>query len=63
MHQFDVYPFNALDGFKCNLWHLKTSNPTPSGPVLLVHGAGVRSNIFNAPNQKKPTGFPYRSRL
>jgi hypothetical protein len=26
--------------------------PTPRGPVLLLHGAGVRSNNFNHPNHK-----------
>ncbi|MGZ3765670.1 MAG: alpha/beta fold hydrolase [Mucilaginibacter sp.] len=52
MHLFDVFPFDSLDGFKCNLWRLQSSKPLPKGPVLLVHGAGVRSNIFNAPNEK-----------
>jgi hypothetical protein len=52
MHEFDVIPFNSLDGFKCNLWRLKNNKPTPKGPVLLVHGAGVSSDIFNAPNEK-----------
>ena len=51
-HSFDVFPFKALDNFNCNLWRLKTSSPTEKGPVLLVHGAGVRSNIFNPPNGK-----------
>jgi len=52
VHQFDLYPFTSFDGFKCNLWRLKTDRPTPKGPVLLVHGAGVKSNVFNAPNGK-----------
>lgn len=51
-HSFDVILFKALDGFELNLWRLKTTNRTPRGPVLLVHGAGVRSNIFNPPNSK-----------
>lgn len=51
-HSFDVIPFKALDGFDLNLWRLKTAHQTPLGPVLLVHGAGVRSNIFNPPNPK-----------
>ena len=51
-HQFEVLPFSASDGFNLNLWRLKNDSPTPRGPVLLLHGAGVRSNIFNAPNDK-----------
>ena len=51
-HQFEVLPFSASDGFSLNLWRLKNDSPTPRGPVLLLHGAGVRSNIFNAPNNK-----------
>ncbi|HYV93289.1 MAG TPA: hypothetical protein VE978_16055 [Chitinophagales bacterium] len=51
-HSFEVIPFTALDGFECNLWHLKNNGDSPRGPVLLVHGAGVRTNIFNPPNEK-----------
>ncbi|MCC5938178.1 MAG: esterase [Lunatimonas sp.] len=51
-NQFDTIPFQALDGFSCNLKHYVTKNPTPKGPVLLVHGAGVRSNIFNPPAEQ-----------
>ena len=51
-HDFEVFPFDAYDGFNCNLWRLKNDGLMPQGPVLLVHGAGVRSNIFNAPNDK-----------
>ena len=51
-HDFEVFPFDAYDGFNCNLWRLKNDGSKPQGPVLLVHGAGVRSNIFNAPNEK-----------
>ncbi|WP_158800548.1 esterase [Pedobacter sp. L105] len=52
MHFFDVFPFESYDGFKCNLWRLQPAKSPTKGPVLLVHGAGVRSNIFNAPNDK-----------
>jgi len=51
-HSFDVYPFLSRDGFSCNLWRLKSTGPVTRGPVLLVHGAGVRSNIFNPPNRR-----------
>ncbi|MFC4873971.1 esterase [Negadavirga shengliensis] len=49
--RFDTIEFDALDGFKCNLKHFISPNPT-KGPVLLVHGAGVSSNIFNPPTHK-----------
>lgn len=49
-HQFDIIPFQAFDGFACNLWRLKHNGSKHRGPVMLVHGAGVRSNIFNPPN-------------
>lgn len=49
-HLFDIIPFKSSDGFECNLWRLKHANASHRGPVLLVHGAGVRSNIFNPPN-------------
>ncbi|MFO7822333.1 MAG: alpha/beta fold hydrolase [Cyclobacterium sp.] len=48
---FETIEFEALDGFKCDLRHLKSDKAT-KGPVLLVHGAGVSSNIFNPPSQK-----------
>lgn len=51
-HSFSVYPFRAYDGFGCNLWRLNNPAETPKGPVLLVHGAGVRSNLFNPPNTR-----------
>ncbi len=51
-HSFEEFPFQAHDGFPCNLWRLKRTTPAVNGPVLLVHGAGVRSNIFNPPNQR-----------
>src|SRR5260370_16186299 len=33
----------------CNLVHLVAAAPPTRGPVILVHGAGVRANIFRAP--------------
>ncbi len=50
-HQFETIEFDAHDGVKCNLKHLINEN-TSKGPVLLVHGAGVRANIFNPPTQQ-----------
>lgn len=45
-----VVPFTASDGFACNLLHIEGGSGE-RGPVLLVHGAGVRANIFRAPVQ------------
>jgi len=50
-HTFDIIPFKAYDGFECNLWRLYHGGSKHRGPVLLVHGAGVRANIFNPPNK------------
>jgi pimeloyl-ACP methyl ester carboxylesterase len=49
-----LIPFTAGDNFQCNLIHLEGGKSTPKGPVLLVHGAGVRANIFRSPT---PTTF------
>ena len=52
----EVIPFIAGDGRAGNVLHVVrssaegTSPGAPGrGPVLLVHGAGVRANIFRAP--------------
>jgi pimeloyl-ACP methyl ester carboxylesterase len=45
-----VVPFRARDGFEANLINLRGSSQPEKGPVLLVHGAGVRANIFRAPS-------------
>ena len=44
-----VVEFTAGDGFKCNLIHVTGERTPDKGPVVLVHGAGVRANIFRAP--------------
>jgi pimeloyl-ACP methyl ester carboxylesterase len=45
----EVIPFEARDGFRCNLIHMRGAVAPHKGPVLLVHGAGVRANLFRAP--------------
>lgn len=45
----EVIDFTAGDGRKANLIHVIGPRPPVRGPVLLVHGAGVRANIFRAP--------------
>jgi hypothetical protein len=45
-----VIPFTAGDGLQCNLINVRGPGSPSKGPVLLVHGAGVRANIFRAPS-------------
>jgi hypothetical protein len=45
----EIVPFRAGDGMECNLIHVQGSAAPVKGPVLLVHGAGVRANIFRSP--------------
>jgi hypothetical protein len=42
--------FTAGDGLECNLINVRGEPAPERGPVLLVHGAGVRANIFRAPS-------------
>ena len=44
-----VLPFTAGDGMALNLLHVRGPRPASRGPVLLVHGAGVRANLFRPP--------------
>lgn len=44
-----IVPFTAGDGRKLNLINVRGEKPPGKGPVILVHGAGVRANIFRAP--------------
>jgi pimeloyl-ACP methyl ester carboxylesterase len=46
-----VVEFIAGDGMACNLIHVRSDRTPDKGPVLLVHGAGVRANIFRPPVQ------------
>jgi len=50
--QYETIPYVCQDGFYCNLIHVTNSMSAYKGPVLLVHGAGVRANIFDPPTQK-----------
>jgi pimeloyl-ACP methyl ester carboxylesterase len=49
LYQERVVPFTAGDGFQLNLINIQGQEPAPKGPVILVHGAGVRANLFRAP--------------
>jgi pimeloyl-ACP methyl ester carboxylesterase len=46
----DVVAFTAGDGVGLNLIRVRGARPPTRPPVLLVHGAGVRANIFRAPS-------------
>jgi alpha/beta hydrolase fold len=50
--QRTTIPFTASDGFPCSLVHVRGEVPARKGPVLLVHGAGVRANIFEPPVER-----------
>lgn len=45
----EVISYVTADGRDGNVVHVVGNRPAVKGPVLLVHGAGVRSNIFRAP--------------
>jgi hypothetical protein len=45
----EIVPFWSGDGMECNLIHVQGRAAPVKGPVLLVHGAGVRANIFRSP--------------
>jgi pimeloyl-ACP methyl ester carboxylesterase len=47
----DVIPVTADDGTVLNLHHVIGEQPATRGPVVLVHGAGVRADIFRPPGQ------------
>lgn len=44
-----VVPFTSGDGLELNLINIKNPQNISRGPVIVVHGAGVRANIFRAP--------------
>lgn len=44
--------FRSGDGFECALINVRGDGEPHKGPVLLVHGAGVRANIFRAPTRR-----------
>lgn len=45
-----VVPFAALDGYPLSLIRVHGAR-AERGPILLVHGAGVRANIFRPPTE------------
>ena len=47
-----VVPFTAGDGTPLNLVNLRGPEDPTKGPVIVVHGAGVRANLFRAPTDE-----------
>jgi len=45
----EVVPFLADDGLPLNLVRVRGKHEPTRGAVILVHGAGVRANVFRAP--------------
>jgi hypothetical protein len=45
----EVIPFTADDGMALNFHRVRGPSEPSRGPVILVHGAGVRGDIFRAP--------------
>lgn len=48
-HQTTTVPITALDGRPLTLLHVTGRAAPTRGPVLLVHGAGVRAEVFRPP--------------
>ncbi len=48
----EVIPFTAGDGMALNMHRVRGKAEPWRGPVILVHGAGVRANIFRAPERE-----------
>src|SRR5579872_5144398 len=44
-----IVPFEAGDGMGLNLIHVQGAQMPTRGPVLVLHGAGVRANLFRPP--------------
>lgn len=48
----EVVDVTAGDGLAINVHHVIGAHAPTRGPVLLVHGAGVRADIFRAPERR-----------
>jgi len=48
-HRTEVVPLAALDGRPLTLVHVQGRHEPTRGPVLVVHGAGVRAELFRPP--------------
>lgn len=48
----EIVDFAARDGFGLNFHHYPSVGSGQAGPVIVVHGAGVRANLFLPPTQE-----------
>ena len=48
-HTDELFELDTADGVPCNVIHVKGPKPPTKGPVLLVHGVGVRTEIWRPP--------------
>jgi pimeloyl-ACP methyl ester carboxylesterase len=51
-HTDEVFPFKTADGIVCNVTHVMGPRAPTKGPVLLVHGVGVRTEIWRPPTPR-----------
>lgn len=51
-HTDERFAFKTADGVECNVIHVKGPNAPTKGPVLLVHGVGVRTEIWRPPTPR-----------
>src|SRR3712207_4771893 len=45
-----MYALDTADGVPCTITHVRGPQKPAKGPVLLVHGVGVRNEIWRPPN-------------
>jgi pimeloyl-ACP methyl ester carboxylesterase len=51
-HADEVFPFTTADGVQLHVIHVKGPERPTKGPVLLVHGVGVRTEIWRPPTPR-----------
>jgi pimeloyl-ACP methyl ester carboxylesterase len=51
-HTDELIPLDIADGVPCNLVHVRGEEEPTKGPVLLVHGVGVRTEIWRPPTPR-----------
>jgi pimeloyl-ACP methyl ester carboxylesterase len=49
-HTDETFALDTADGVPCNVVHVRGPKRPTKGPVLLVHGVGVRKEIWRPPN-------------
>ncbi len=51
-HTDEVVALDIADGQPCSLTHVRGPHPPTKGPVILVHGVGVRTEIWRPPTPR-----------